>query len=110
LARPPPAAHVARDPPAQPGQGLGELDHAAVLVLVPDLAPAVVVAVLLAPARVPAGGLDVPTRTGADPDLGPRRRDGQPANALECGFGLDLPTLSVQVLEVRTPAPPAEAG
>src|SRR5204863_8464424 len=41
-----------------------------------------VVAVLLAPARVARGGLDVAVRIGADPDLDPGRRDGERVEAL----------------------------
>ena len=54
-----------------------------VLGLVAHLAPARVVAVLLAPARVAAGGLDVAVGVRADPDVGPGRRDRQLADPLQ---------------------------
>jgi hypothetical protein len=50
-------------------QGLAELDHAFVLDLVARLAPFGVVAVLLAPARVAPGGLQVAVGLRADPDI-----------------------------------------
>src|SRR5262249_38995362 len=48
--------------------------------LVPDLLPALVVAVLLAPAGVAAGRLDVPIGARPDPDLAPGRGDGEGAD------------------------------
>src|SRR6185503_13169592 len=57
--------HVPVDLPPDPRKRLAEGDHAAVLDLVPHRAPARVVAVLLAPASVPAGGLEVPVRRRA---------------------------------------------
>ncbi len=43
------------------------------------------VAVLLAPARIAAGGLDVAVRIGADPHVGVGGRDGQGADAVDGG-------------------------
>ena len=53
------------------------------LVGVAQLAPARVVAILLAPARVAAGRLQVAALVVADPDVGPCRRNGEPADTLE---------------------------
>src|SRR5207244_2044991 len=64
-------------------QGSAEGDHAIVLGPVPDLAPAGVVAVLLAAAGIPASSLDVAVVARAHPDVGPRWRDGARANAGE---------------------------
>src|SRR4029450_12423383 len=66
-------------------QGLGEGDHAIELRAVADLAPARVVAILLAPAGIAADGLDVAPGIGADPDVGPGRRDGQRPDAFQGG-------------------------
>src|SRR4029078_6945520 len=69
------ALHLALDVVAEVGQRPGERDHVRELLLVPALAPARVVEVLLATAVVEAGRLDVAAGVGADPDLVPRRRD-----------------------------------
>src|SRR5205823_2993741 len=79
---------------------VAERDHASVLGFVADLAPPRVVAVLLAPPRVPAGGLDVAALVGADPHVRPRRRNGQRPDPLQRGFVEDpLPVRS----DVREP-------
>ena len=83
FARHPGQRQVARDPFAEPGERPAEVDHPAVLRLVPNLAPARVVAVLLAAPRVAAGGLDVAARARADPDVGPGRRDGERADPVQ---------------------------
>src|SRR6185369_12393027 len=56
---------------------------AAVLVFVPHRAPCLVVAILLATARIAPGGLDVPARRRTNPYARPRRRNRERANALE---------------------------
>ena len=68
---------VAADALAQAWQRPPEVEHPAVLGLIPNLAPALVVAVLLAAPGVTSGGLQVPARIGTDPDVGPGRRDGK---------------------------------
>ena len=70
-------AQVALDALAQARQHLAELEHAAELGAVARLAVLRVVAVLLAAARVARRGLDVAVGIGADPHVGPRRRDGE---------------------------------
>src|SRR6185436_8387470 len=62
-------------------QRLGEGEHATVLGLVAYFAPAHVIAVLLAPARVAAGSLEVAIVARADPDLFPGGRNRQLADA-----------------------------
>ena len=62
---------------ADPGQDLREVDESLELGVVATRSPALVVAILLAPPRVAPGGLQVPGGVGTDPDVGPRRRDGQ---------------------------------
>src|ERR1700754_2048219 len=63
------------DPPAHAGQHSREATEPVILRRVMHLAPARVVAILLAPARVSTGGQDVPVRARADPHLGPGRRN-----------------------------------
>src|SRR5205823_649950 len=58
-------------------QGGGEGQHPVVLDRVADLAPARVIAILLAAPSITPGRLEMAARVGADPDVGPRRRDGQ---------------------------------
>src|SRR4051794_19324511 len=55
------------------GESLAELDHASVLGVVAYLAPARVVAVLLATFGVAPRCLDVTVRIGANPHIGPSR-------------------------------------
>jgi hypothetical protein len=70
-------AQVALHALAQARQDLAELQHVAELRLVARGAIGRVVAVLLAPARIARRGLDVAVGIGADPHVGPRRRDGK---------------------------------
>ena len=74
--------HVGRDTVAQRGQRGSELDDVFVLVLVAQLAPFRVVAVLLAAPRIEPRRLDVAVRRGADPDgfVGRRDTDGLDAS------------------------------
>src|SRR5439155_12402062 len=62
---------------AQERQHLAEVQHVAELRVVARVAVRGVVAVLLAAARVARRGLDVAVGIGADPHLGPGRRDGE---------------------------------
>ena len=71
------------DPGADQRQRPAEDQHLAVFRLVAHLAPARVIAVLLAAALVAPGRLDVPVRVGTDPHLGPGRRDDQRADAFQ---------------------------
>src|SRR3954454_1544830 len=109
---PPQAAprHVLLEPLADLGQGLAEGDHAPELGLVAHLPPFGVVAVLLAPAGVAPGRLQVAVRAGADPDVRPGRRDGQLAGGLQ---GLLVPAraaLRVDVGEALAALLAADAG
>ncbi len=69
------------DGAAQLWQGVRELDQIAVFHLVAAGGPALVIAVLLAPANIAARHLDVAIGTRRDPDIGPGRRNDQRANA-----------------------------
>ena len=74
-------AQVALHALAHVGQDLAELEHPPELRLVPRLAIARVIAVLLPPARVASGDLDVAARIGADPDLAPGRGNDESLDA-----------------------------
>lgn len=91
-------AQLGVDVPAQPRQRLAEAQQALVLVGIAYLAPARVVAVLLAPTGVAAGGLEMAVGVGTDPDLAIGRRNGQlvqpadllgVADALAVGIEID---------------------
>jgi hypothetical protein len=98
------AVEILRRTVAQARKGAGEVDHLVELLAIAALAPAVVVAVLLAPRCVGAGGLDMAHRIGADPDVLPRGRDGEGADAVEdLGVG-ELAAVLVEVLEAATPS------
>ena len=83
LARQPWPRKIARDPPANARQGAGESGEPPVLRLVAQLAPALVIAILLASSCVAPGRLDMALRARADPYLRPGRRDGEPSNSLK---------------------------
>lgn len=83
LARQPRPRKIARDAPANARQGAGESGEPRIFRLVAHLAPARVIAILLASSRVAAGRLDMALRARADPHLLPGRRDGEAANSLE---------------------------
>jgi hypothetical protein len=67
--------------------------------LLSRLAVVGMVAILFAPFGVAAGGLNVSVGGGADPDVGPCRRDDQGAYALENRRVRDPPALGVEVDE-----------
>src|SRR5207248_511068 len=73
-------------------QRLGERNQTSVLHLVAHLAPARVIAVLLAAAGVPSDGLKMTARIGTDPDVGPGRRNHERSDALELGRIADFPS------------------
>ncbi|MNR34656.1 hypothetical protein D3C85_1524460 [compost metagenome] len=64
-------------------QDPAEIPKAPVFVGIPHLPPARVIAVLLASAGIPAGGLQMPTWIGADPYIGVGRRHRQRVEALD---------------------------
>jgi hypothetical protein len=67
----------ARDGGADGGQGVAKAEHALVLDVVAHLAPARMVAVLLAAPRIAARRLHVAVRARTDPHIGPGGRNGQ---------------------------------
>jgi hypothetical protein len=97
-------------PPAQRGQRVRELDHVLELLQVALAAPFVVVAVLLAPGGVGAGGLQVAERVGADPHVLPGRRDAERADPGE-HVGVGHPAaVAVAVLEALPALAPGDPG
>jgi len=66
---------------ARPDQALAKVQRPVELLPVLQLPPVGVVEVLAAAGIVDAGGLDMPVRGGADPDVPPGRRDGQRLDA-----------------------------
>ncbi len=101
---------VAVDALADGGEDGGEELHAGVLGLVAGLAPAGVVAELLAAAGVAAGGLEVGVGDGGDPDIAPGGRDDEGLNAGE-GFGVaDGGLAGVEVAEGFAVAEAVNAG
>src|SRR5690606_724947 len=100
---------VALDAAAERGQGLPEGDHPVELDPAAHLAPALVVAVLLAALLVAAGGLEVAVRERADPDLVPRRRDRERLDPLALGVG-DEGAVGVVVGKARAAAAARDAG
>ncbi len=79
---------------------MAELDQPRVFVLITYFAPARMVAILLAPAGVATGGLQVTQRVGANPHFGVGGRHCQSVNALDLRVVLDALTLSVEVREL----------
>src|SRR5205807_9351804 len=91
-------------------QHLTERVHAMVLRRVADLAPAIMVPVLLATTGVAAGRLKVPVRKRTDPDVAPGRRDGQPADPPQGVAITDPVPRGVLVRKGFAPAQPADPG
>ena len=103
-------AHIGRDALADGGQRLAEVEHAFVLRAVAHLAPARMVAVLLAAPVVAAGRLDVAFGVGADPDIGIGRRDRQRFDAGQRFLVLHGGAVGIAEAEaLARPAPP-DAG
>ena len=75
------APQIGFDTGADQRQDASERQKLCVFRLVAHLAPARMVAVLLAPARVAAGRLQMTVRVGANPHLGPGRRNSQRPDA-----------------------------
>ena len=104
------AAEVSLDARPYPGKRLGEVGQPLVLRLVTDRPPTLVIAVLLAPARVPARCLDVPERVRRDPDVVPCRRDRERTYPPQLTFIADRLAARVDVDESTTLPTPANPG
>src|SRR5205814_1186755 len=88
----------------------GERDHALELAVVADAAPARVVAVLLASARIAAGGLQVAAGVGAYPHVAVGGRHGERADALERRRVGYAASVGVAVRKSRRGPAAADAG
>src|SRR5439155_18702208 len=87
-----------------------ERDETAVLRFVAHFAPARMVAVLLAAARVAAGRLQMAGRDRANPDVGPRGRDRERFDALQLDAIGDGPAGRADVAKTILPADAANAA
>src|SRR5216684_1822598 len=96
------------------GQRFGEREHAIVFDGIADLPPPRVIAILLPPARVSTGRLQVATRVGADPNVGPGGRDGQALDPPKGLWVTDGVAVAARVAEPLprsgTPDPRREIG
>jgi len=90
-------------------QDLGEGEHAVVLDRVAHFAPASVVAVLLPAAGVTAGRLQMTAGVGADPDVGPGRRDRQPLDPADDLLVTDQAAVTTEITEGLAGALPADS-
>src|SRR5690606_4149398 len=87
----------------------GEVHQMVVLVSVADLAPALVVDVLLPAAVVPPGGLNVAGGVWADPDISPGRRNGQLLDPRAHLAVADRLAVRVAVAEATPSSPASDA-
>ncbi len=101
---------VLRRASPDPGQRQAEFEEAFVLRLVARRAPGPVIAILLPSPGVPAGRLDVPARVGADPDVGPGRRNREGLDAVQRAGIADPPARTLDVDEPSSDPPPTDAG
>ena len=97
-ARQPALADVGGGAPADLAKRQREGRQLGVLRLVAHLAESRVIAVLLAPARVASGRLQMTVRVGADPDADPGRRDDERFDAGQLG-GVHRAPARVQIAE-----------
>jgi hypothetical protein len=91
-------------------QRRAELEHALELVGVLGEAPVGVIAILLAPARVASGRLDMAVGAQADPDVFVRRRDREGPDALQFGRLAHPLAVGADVPEVVADADAPDAG
>ena len=109
LARQPAARLIFGHARTKPRQCPGKRQHAVELGGVAERAPVGVVAILLAALRIAPGRLQVALAVGADPDVGPGRRDGQPLEAGDLPAVLDRAALGVAIAEGAARAPTPDA-
>src|SRR6185295_14946225 len=88
---------------------LAESDHGLELRCVAHRSPFAVVSVLLASSGVASSRLQVPPRIGADPNVGPCRRDDQAVNAPKGGFVVDRGAVVIEVTKAIAASPAADA-
>src|SRR5690606_25913190 len=71
--------------------------------------PVGMIAVLLAPARIPPRRLNMAGGARTDPDIRPRRRDGQAADAAQRGGVPDQTAIRIPIAEAATGATARQA-
>src|SRR5690606_25178060 len=103
-------SQVAAQGAAQAWQPLAEAFDASELLAAAQRRPGRVVAILLAPARVAPGGLEVAVPAAADPDVAPGRRDGQRVDAPAGGGVADGPAIGIEVTEALAVRDAPDAG
>jgi hypothetical protein len=91
-------------------QGVAEEQHAFVLGLVADLAPARMIAALLARPGIAPGGLQVAVGIGADPHPRPGRRDDQRADSRQSLGVVYGPAIGADIAESAAKWPALDAG
>jgi hypothetical protein len=102
-------AEVVPNAATDPRQALGEPEQAGELLAVATSPEAGVVAILPPPAGVAPDRLDMAVRSGADPDVGPRRRDRDGPDSRELPRRANRPTADPDVREASARPPPANA-
>src|SRR5205807_10591692 len=80
---------VPSDAPPDLRQNLGKVSKASKFIFIAHLAPSVVITILFAASRVAAGCLDVAVWRRANPDIRPRRWNGQTLDSQEPLFVAD---------------------
>lgn len=106
LPREPGQREIARDLPANAGQLFAEGQHPAVFGRVADLAPALMIAMLLSSPYISTCRLNVAVGEWTDPNVSPCRRDDEGADTLQlCGITDDL-AFSVCIDETFAAPPP----
>src|SRR5207249_9787278 len=93
-------SQITHDAPPEAGQDLSEAGHAVEFVGVTGLAPARVIAMLLATPGVPPGCLQVAARAGRDPDVIPRGRNRKRPNPVQGGEVPDALAVGSDVLKL----------
>ena len=101
---------VAQDPSAQAGQSGTEGGQVGVFRLCPEGGPVRVVAVLLALARVAAGGLQMAQGFRRNPDVAIGRRHRQRVQPLALGLVVDAGAVRGRIAPAAALPPPGDAG
>src|SRR5437879_10753575 len=100
ILRQPVTSQITRDAPPEAGQDLSEAGHAVEFVGVTGLAPARVIAMLLATPGVPPACLQMAARAGRDPDVIPRGRNRKRPNPVQGGEVPDALAVGSDVLKL----------
>jgi len=93
---------ILRYSPSDFRQRFAEADYAIVFVFVANFAPAFVVDLLLATARISTGRLNVAVRRRRNPNVRPRRRNREPLDPEKALFVANQLSLCVEPVEILT--------